>query len=146
MSSSNVCTKSRFAGLSSTHSTRGARLDSGSPGSLRVRARADQVGEGAAKLAGACRLGLQLAVGVGHRLVEQHLFRGWAQHQHFATQAFQVPKMLVEAFGRDVVGGDAEHRQVDGLLGLMGTGDAVGQVFQAIERRDFQAAVFQLML
>jgi len=28
----------------------------------------------------------------------------------------------------------------------MGAGDAVGQVFQAVERRDFQAAVFQLML
>ncbi len=54
--------------------------------------------------------------------------------------------MLVETLGRNVVGGYAENRQVNGLLGLMGAGDAVGQAFQAIERRDFQAAVFQLML
>ncbi|MNV55502.1 hypothetical protein D3C71_1477360 [compost metagenome] len=36
MSSSKVCTNSRLAGLSSTHSTLGARLDTGSPGSLRT--------------------------------------------------------------------------------------------------------------
>src|SRR3546814_8183009 len=35
MSSSSVCTNSRLAGLSSTHSTLGARLPTGSLGSLR---------------------------------------------------------------------------------------------------------------
>ena len=110
------------------------------------RARADQVGQGAAQLAGTGGLGLQLAVGVGHRLVEQHLLGGRAQHQHLAAQVFKVPQVLVEALGRNVVGRDAEHRQADGLFGLVGTGDAVGQAFQGIERRDFQAAVFQLML
>ncbi|MNN05599.1 hypothetical protein D3C81_1183660 [compost metagenome] len=36
MSSSRVCTSIRLAGLSSTQSTFGARLDTGSPGSLRI--------------------------------------------------------------------------------------------------------------
>lgn len=110
------------------------------------RTRADQVGQRTAQFARARRFGLQLAVGVGHGLVEQHLLGGGAQHQHFAAQVFEVPQVLVEALGRDVVGRHAEHRQVDGLFGLMGAGDAVGQTFQAIERGDFQAAVFQLML
>eukprot|EP01132_Coremiostelium_polycephalum_P021382 gene21381-biopygen12004 len=110
------------------------------------RARADQVGQGATQFAGARGLGLQLAVGVGHRGVEQQLFGGRAQHQYLAAQVFEVPQVLVQTLRRNVIGGDAQHGQVNRLFGLVGAGDAVGQAFQAVERGDFQAAVFQLML
>ncbi len=54
--------------------------------------------------------------------------------------------MLVEALRRHVVAGDAEHCQTDGLIGLMGTGHAIGQAFQGVEWCNYQTAVFQLML
>ena len=78
--------------------------------------------------------------------MKQRLFGGRAQHQHLAAQVFEVPQMLVEALGREVIGGDAEYRQVDRLFGLMRAGDAVGQAFQGIERCDIQATVFELVL
>ncbi|MCY1176579.1 hypothetical protein D9M73_168580 [compost metagenome] len=84
-------------------------------------------------------------MGVGHREMEQRLFRGRAQHQHFAAKMLEVPDVLVEAFRRHVVTGDAEHGEVDRLIGLVGGGDAIGQAFQGIERCGAEAAVFQLV-
>ncbi|MNV18201.1 hypothetical protein D3C71_1090170 [compost metagenome] len=110
------------------------------------RPRVDQVRQGASQLAGAGRFSLELAVGVGHGKMEQRLFRGRAQHQHFAAKMLEVPDVLVEAFRRHVVTGDAEHGEVDRLVGLVGGGDAIGQAFQGIERCGAEAAVFQLML
>ncbi len=54
--------------------------------------------------------------------------------------------MLVQTFRQHVVAGDADHRQINRLIGLMRAGDAIGQAFQGIERCDVEAAVFQLML
>ncbi|MCY1368567.1 hypothetical protein D9M69_555590 [compost metagenome] len=58
----------------------------------------------------------------------------------------EVPDVLVEALGRHVVAGHAQHREVDGLVGLVGAGHTIGQAFQGVERGDGEAAVFQLML
>ncbi|VVN48898.1 hypothetical protein PS681_06148 [Pseudomonas fluorescens] len=54
--------------------------------------------------------------------------------------------MLIQALGQHVVAGDADHRQINRLIGLMRASNAIGQAFQGIERRDNEAAVFQLML
>jgi hypothetical protein len=40
--------------------------------------------------------------------MEQRLFGGRAQHQHFAAEVFKVPDVLIQALGQHVVAGDAD--------------------------------------